>query len=75
MNQDGTGALARGYATMVVDQSGDWQWDFISPKTRDNASHQNRGITPDGSSDGPTLVQLSYGRRFPDPDIKSTLTI
>jgi hypothetical protein len=37
MNQDGTGALARGYATMVVDQSGDWQWDF---------SHQKRGITP-----------------------------
>ena len=66
MHRDGTGALASGYATMVVDQSGDWQWDF---------SHQKGTTTSDGSSAGPTLVQLLFGHRFPDPDIKSTLTI
>jgi hypothetical protein len=66
MRRDGTGALASGYATTVVDQSGDWQWDF---------SHQKGTTTSDGSSAGPTLVQLLFGHRFPDPDIKSTLTI
>jgi hypothetical protein len=40
----------------VVDQSGDWQWDF---------SHQKGTTTSDGSSAGPTLVQLLFGHRFP----------